>query len=143
MVIDENAENNDQNVDSDNDDQDEAMEKEREDIVNVLQNVILSFRNEEGMSEEENTVMKDIIEITEHKLEEEINEFKKVDKNLLKDWTRKVNAILKEIKSDNITGTNRLTYAYAIVVGGHQTKKEEMLRENPGGKEEYINQYKN
>ena len=69
MVIDENAENNDQSVDSDNDDQDEAMEKEREDIVNVLQNVILSFRNEEGISEEENTVMKDIIEITEHKLD--------------------------------------------------------------------------
>lgn len=34
-----------------------------------------------------------------------------MDLSLLKDWKGKVNAILKEIKSENITGTNRLTYA--------------------------------
>ena len=34
-----------------------------------------------------------------------MNGFKKVDKNLLKVWTMKANAILKEIKSDNITET--------------------------------------
>ena len=34
-----------------------------------------------------------------------------MDLSLLKDWKGKVNTILKEIKSENITGTNRLTYA--------------------------------
>ena len=31
-----------------------------------------------------------------------------MDRNLLKDWKIKANAILKEIKSDNITRTNRI-----------------------------------
>ena len=33
------------------------------------------------------------------------------------DWTMKKNAILKEIKSDSITETNRLIRACAIFVG--------------------------
>ena len=61
-------------------------------------NVSLSFENVEGRSEEEKIMIKNIIEIAEHNLEEEVNGFKKVDRNLLKDWTMKVNAILKEIK---------------------------------------------
>ena len=60
-------------------------------------NVYLSFENVEGMSEEERIMIKNI-EIAEHNLDEEVNGFKKVDRNLLKDWTMKVNAILKEIK---------------------------------------------
>ena len=39
-------------------------------------------------------MMKNMIEIAEHSLDEEVSEFKKVDRNLLKDWTMKVNAIL-------------------------------------------------
>ena len=42
---------------------------------------------------------------------------KKVDRNLLKDWTMKVNAFLTEIKSDKITETNRLIRACVIFVG--------------------------
>ena len=50
-------------------------------------------------------MIKNIIEIVEHNLDEEVNGFKEVERNLLEDWTMKVNAILKEIKSDNITET--------------------------------------
>ena len=62
-------------------------------------------------------MIKSIIEIAERNLEEEVNGFKKVDRNLLKDWTMKINAILKGIKSENITETNRLIRACAIFVG--------------------------
>ena len=62
------------------------------------------------MGEKEKIMIKNIIEIAEHNLDEEIHGFKKVDRNLLKDWTMEVNAILKEIKSDNITETNKLKH---------------------------------
>ena len=40
-------------------------------------------------------MIKDFIEITKRNLVEEVNKFKKVDRNLVKDWSKKVNAILK------------------------------------------------
>ena len=92
--MDENAKNN---VGSDNYGQDEATEKELGNLVNILQNnITLSFGNVEGMSQEEKSMIKDIIDITEHKLEDELNGFKKVDRNLLKDRIGKVNGILKK-----------------------------------------------
>ena len=83
----ENANKNDQNSgNDDNDEQREATKKECENFANVLQNnVSLSFENIEGSSEEEKIMIKNIIEIAEHNLEEEVNGFKKVDRNLLKD----------------------------------------------------------
>ena len=36
-------------------------------------------------------MIKNINEITEHNLDEKVNGFKKRDRNLLIDWTRKVN----------------------------------------------------
>ena len=80
----DNADKNDQNIGSDDDDQGEATENECEDLVNVLQNVTLIFENVEGMSEEKKTMIKNIIEIAEHNLDEEVNGLKKVDRNLLK-----------------------------------------------------------
>ena len=47
-------------------------------------NVYLSFENVEGMSEEKKIMIKNI-EIAEHNLDGEVNGFKKVDRNLLKD----------------------------------------------------------
>ena len=78
----ENAGKNDQNIGNDyNDDQGEATENECENLVNVLQNNLsLSFENGEGMSEEKKIIIKNIIEIAEHNLEEEANGFKKVDR---------------------------------------------------------------
>ena len=85
----------------------EATENESENFVNVLQNnVSLSFENVGEMSEEEKIMIKNIPGLAEHNLDEEVNGFKKVDRNLLKDWTMKVNVILEEIKPDHITETN-------------------------------------
>ena len=100
--------------------------------MNVLQNnVSMSLGNVERMSEEKKIMIKNIIEIAEHNLDEEVNGFKKVDRNLLKDWTMKVNAILKEIKSENITETNRLIKACVIFVGRKVGLKSNQRRGNP------------
>ena len=60
-----------------------------------INNVSLSFENAEEMSEKENIMIKNIIEIAEHNLYEKVNGFKRVDRNLLKDWSMKINDILK------------------------------------------------
>ena len=53
-MMNENTNKNDQNSgNNDNDDQGEATENECENLVNVLQNVSLSFQNVEGMRKEE------------------------------------------------------------------------------------------
>ena len=77
----ENANKNDQNSgNDDNDDQGEPREKECENLVNDLQNnVSLSFENVEGMIKGGEIMIKNIIEITEHNLDEEVNGFKKAD----------------------------------------------------------------
>ena len=74
--------------------------------------------------------MKNMIEIAEHSLDEEVSEFKKVDRNLLKDWTMKVNAIMKDIKSGNFTETNRLVKACVIFVGRKVDLKPNQRRVN-------------
>ena len=75
-------------------------------------------------------MMKNMIEIADHSLDEEVSEFKKVDRNLLKDWTMKVNAIMKEIKSGNFTETNRLVKACVIFVGRKVDLKPNQRRVN-------------
>ena len=106
-IINENADKNDQNISSDDEDQCETTKSKHEDLENVLQNVTLSFGNVEGMSEQNKTMIKNIIEIAQHNLDEKMNGLQREDTNLLKDCTIKVNATLKEIKSD-ITGINKI-----------------------------------
>ena len=88
------------------------------------------MKNVEEISEEKKMMMKNMIEIAEHSLDEEVSEFKKVDRNLLKDWTMKVNAIMKEIKSGNFTETNRLVKACVIFVGRKVDLKPNQRRVN-------------
>ena len=89
------------------------------------------MKNVEEISEEKKMMMKNMIEIADHSLDEEVSEFKKVDRNLLKDWTMKVNAILKRIKSENITETNKLIGACAIFMGRKVGLKPNQRRGNP------------
>ena len=132
-MMNQNANKNDLNSSNgDNDDQGENTKIECKSLANVLQNnVSLSFETVEGRSEEEKIMIKNIIEIAEHNLEEEVNGFKKVDRNLLQDWTMKINAILKGIKYENITETNRLIRACAIFVGRKVGLKPKQRRGNP------------
>ena len=88
------------------------------------------MKNVEEISEEKKMMMKNMIEIADHSLDEEVSEFKKVDRNLLKDWTMKVNAILERIKSENITETNKLIGACAIFMGRKVGLKPNQRRGN-------------
>ena len=88
------------------------------------------MKNVEEISEEKKMMMKNMIEIADHSLDEEVSEFKKVDRNLLKDWTMKVNAIMKEIKSGSFTETNRLVKACVIFVGRKVDLKPNQRRVN-------------
>ena len=84
-MMNENVNKDDENSgNEDNDDQGEATENKCENLANVLQNIVsLSFENVEGRSEEEKIMIKRFIAIAEHNLDEEVNGFKKVDRNLL------------------------------------------------------------
>ena len=75
-------------------------------------------------------MIKNIIEICEHNLVEQINRFNNVNRNLLKDWTMKVNAILQRIKSETNAENNRLITACAIFVERKMGLKPNQRREN-------------
>ena len=82
-MMNENTDKIDQNIGSDDDDQSKPTENICEDLVNILQtNVTWSFENVERMTEEKNIMIKNIIEIAEHNLDEEVNGLKKVYRNL-------------------------------------------------------------
>ena len=82
----DNTDKNDQNNGNDDEDQGETTRNKHKYLVNVFQNnFTLNFGNAEGMSEEKKTMIKDIIEIAEHNLDEQVNGFKRVDRNSLKD----------------------------------------------------------
>ena len=88
--------------------------------MNVLENnVTLSFENVEGLSEEKKIM---------HNLNEEVNGFKKVNRNSLKDWAMEVNA--KNLNLDNITNTNRLIEACVILMGTRVGVKPNQRRGN-------------
>ena len=90
-MINENADKNGQNTGNDDDYQGEAKESECNYLVNVSQNnVTLSSEDVEEMSEGEKIMIKNIRQIGENNLDEKVNQFKKVDRNLLKDWTIQV-----------------------------------------------------
>ena len=62
----------------------------------------------------------------------ELRGFNKVDRCLLAEWSRKINCILKHIRTENITDTNILIKAVILCIGrkiglegcGSKNKKE-------------------
>ena len=75
-------------------------------------------------------MIKNITEMAEHDLDDEVNGFKNVDRNLVKVWAMKVNRVLKEIKSVNMTDTNRLIRACVIFLGRKLGLKSKQRRGN-------------
>ena len=62
----------------------------------------------------------------------ELRGFNKIDRCILAEWSRKINCILKHIRTENITDTNILIKAVIVYVGkkiglkarGSKNKKE-------------------
>ena len=69
----------------------------------------------------------------------ELGRFNKIDRYVLAEWSRKINFILKPIRTENITDTNILIKAVIIYVGKKIGLKLVEVKikqnQNPSGKE--------
>ena len=64
----------------------------------------------------------------------------KADRCVLAEWSRKINLILKHIRTENITGTNKLIKAVIVYVGKRLALKlvevKRKRNRNPGEKKD-------
>ena len=61
-------------------------------------------------------MIRDILDLMKDNSRTEIRRFNKIDRYVLTEWSRKINCILKHIKTENITDTNILVKAVIIYV---------------------------
>ena len=61
-------------------------------------------------------MIRDILDLMKDNSRIEIRRFNKIDRYVLTEWSRKINCILKHIKTENITDTNILVKAVIIYV---------------------------
>ena len=86
----------------------------------------------ENLGEEEKTMIQDILDLMKDNSRIELRGFNKIDRCVLAEWSRKINCILKHIRTENITDTNILIKAVIVYVGkkiglkacGSKNKKE-------------------
>ena len=84
------------------------IEQEEEIIVEIVET--------EDRSEEVKNMIKEIVEIMKNGQKSNVKGWKKVDRNVLNEWTKKVNETLKEIRTENITDTNKLINAVSVYI---------------------------
>ena len=70
-----------------------------------------------NIGEEEKTMIQDILDLMKDNSRMELRKFNKIDRCVLADWTRKINCILKHIRTETITDTNILIRAVIINAG--------------------------
>ena len=71
----------------------------------------------ENLGEEEKTMIQDILDLVKDNSRIELRGFNKIDRRVLAEWSRKINCILKHIRTENITDTNILIKAAIVYVG--------------------------
>ena len=94
----------------------------------------------ESLGEEQKTMTLDIFDLVKDNSGIKLRGFNKIDRCVLAEWPRKINCILKHIRTANNTDTNILIKAVIVYVGkkidlkacGSKNKRE---YQNPGGKE--------
>ena len=95
--------------------------------------------NTENLREQEKTIIQNVLDLMKGSSRIELRGFNKIDRCVLAEWSRKINRILKHIKTDNVTDTNILIKADIVNVGkkidvkacGSKNRKNR----NAGGKE--------
>ena len=65
----------------------------------------------ENLGEEEKTMIRDILDLMKDNSRIELRGFNKINGCVLAEWSRKINCILKYIRTENITDTNILIKA--------------------------------
>ena len=73
--------------------------------------------DKENLGEEGKTVMQDILDLMIDNSRIELRGFNKIDRCVLGDWLRKINCILKHIRTEKITDINILIKAVITYVG--------------------------
>ena len=105
-----------------------VLQKEKDIEVNDNDNTGEPFyHNEENIHEndatqvhtdnlgvEEKTMIQDILHLMKDNSRTEIRGFNKIDRCILAEWSRKINCILKHIRTENITDTNILIKAVIV-----------------------------
>ena len=61
----------------------------------------------ENLGDGEKTLMQDILHLIKDNSRTELRGFNKIDRYVLAEWSRKINCILKYIRTENITDTNK------------------------------------
>ena len=88
---------------------------------------------------EEKTLIQDILDLMKYNSTIELRRFNKFDRCVLAEWSRKINCVLKHIRTKNITDTNILIKTVIFYVGKKIGLKvcEVKTKRNrkPGGKE--------
>ena len=71
----------------------------------------------ENLGEKEKTTIQDILDLKRGNCSIELRVFNKIDRCVLVKWSRKINCILKHIRTENITDSNILIKAVIVDVG--------------------------
>ena len=90
---------------------------EENDTVNLINHVPLTSATTLELSHQDRELIEEIKSTIENDLETELQGFKKVDRALLREHVQNVNRVLGSIVTDNITATNNLVKACAILIG--------------------------
>ena len=93
-----------------------CIDTEPEQVNELSENVSVQITDNDTMNNEKRQTIKDIVEIMRSGQVWNGVGFKKVDKKVLADWTKKVNRVVSEIQTTNITDTNKLINATAIYI---------------------------
>ena len=78
--------------------------------------VTVEVRLDNNRCEEDNSMINELVDVMENGLDEDTRGLKKVDRGVVRQWTRKVNEVIKDIKTETITDTNRLIHAVSIYI---------------------------
>ena len=93
-----------------------CIDTEAEQVDELNGDVNVQTTDNDTRNDEERQVIKDILEIIRSGQVWNGAGFKRVDRKVLAEWTKKVNRVVSEIQSTNITDTNKLINATAIYI---------------------------
>ena len=93
-----------------------CIDIEPEQVDELNGDVNVQITDNDTRNDEDRQMIKDILEIMRSGQVWNGAGFKRVDRKVLAEWTKKVNRVVSEIQSTNITDTNKLINATAIYV---------------------------
>ena len=85
-----------------------CIDTEPEQVDELSGNDNMQTTDKDTMNDEEMQMIKDIVEIMKSGQVWNGAGFKKVDRKMLADWTKKVNRVVSEIRTTSMTDTNKL-----------------------------------